>query len=199
MNIGLIFGVIVAIFMMGILLVFGYQQLVNVQTMQANAEVKKTLKNLETVVDRVYSMGGETSEKYRLTFPADVSFVCFMPYYRDKSVNEKSSLVKMDVGKVLGDVGGVTGYQRNQLMSLLTAMRIAPNPENVNEYIDKGQTLLVFYKSSEVPEWHYVEHLEPSKKGNEYSGDILCESGRSEVWLQRKFDESGAWVDVEEI
>ena len=81
MNIGLIFSMIIAIMMIGIILVFGYNQIVEMQRLQEIASVKRTVDGLETAVDRVYSGSGENSERFQLSFPGSVYKVCFIPGY----------------------------------------------------------------------------------------------------------------------
>ena len=75
MNIGLVFGIIVAIMVIGLIIIFGYQQRVELQRIQELAQLRKTLVNLETVVDRVHSLGGETAERFTCTFPPSVKKV----------------------------------------------------------------------------------------------------------------------------
>jgi hypothetical protein len=193
MNVGLIFGMVVAVFMMGLIFVFGFEQLFNVSTIQGEAEIKRTIKNLENAVDRVYSLGGETSDRFTLTFPDSVTYACFMPMYRDMEVTQKEGRLKADLRYILGSSGDA--YRLSQL---LTEMRIKPSQENPAVKVDEGQTLLLFYKTTAVPTWYYIEHLEPTKEGRDYSGTPVCVTGRATIWLQRSFDESGAWVDVRE-
>jgi hypothetical protein len=193
MNIGLIFGMVVAVFMMSLLFVFGYQQMSTVTTIQGEAEIKRTISNLENAVDRVYSLGGESSDRFRLTFPDSVIQVCFMPAYRGMQISYKESRLKADLRYILDSSGDA--YRLSQM---LTEMRIKPSQENPAVKADEGQTLLLFYKATAVPTWYYIKYLEPTKEGGVYSGTPLCVTGRSEVWLQRSFDEDGAWVDVRE-
>ena len=82
MNIGLIFGMIVAIIVMVAVFVFGYDYLNNLTRIQNEAEIKKAVDRLTTSVDRVYSLGGESSEKHSMSFPSEVTSVCFFPKYR---------------------------------------------------------------------------------------------------------------------
>jgi hypothetical protein len=193
MNIGLIFGMVVAVFTMSLLFVFGYQQLSTVTTIQGEAEIKRTVSNLENAVDRVYSLGGESSDRFRLTFPDSVTSVCFMPAYRGMQTNVKVVRLRNDLSYILGTSGDT--YRLSQL---LTEMRIKPSQENPAVKVDEGQTLLLFYKATIVPTWYYIEHLEPTKEGGDVSGTPVCVTGRSEVWLQRSFDNDGAWIDVRE-
>jgi type II secretory pathway pseudopilin PulG len=190
MNIGLIFGMVVAIFVIGMVIAFGYQQVQNMQQMQENAEVAKTLQNFEAAVERVYAGSGETSEQFAFTFPSGVYKVCFIPAYRQDSTSSKKGKLAEDFRSVID--GSTT--DQYQLSSILLNERIGRNPGDWRE-VDKNQTLLIFYHSSSVPEFLNVPYLEPSK--NDYD-EVLCVSPNSRVWLQRRFDSSGAWVDVEE-
>lgn len=193
MNIGLIFGMVVAIFTMTLIFVFGFQQLTSVSTIQGEAEIKRTIRNLENSVDRVYSLGGESSDKFTLTFPDSVTYACFMPMYRDMQINQKEARLKADLRYILG-----SSSDAYRLSQLLTEMRIKPSQENTAVKVDEGQTLLLFYKATIVPTWYYIEHLGPTKEGGDYSGTPVCVTGRTQIWLQRSFDENGAWVDVRE-
>ena len=190
MNIGLLFGMVVAIFTIGLLIVFGYQQIGSVSDVHKQAQFMQSLKNLQTATDRVYNLGGESSEKLALTFPSSVEKLCFMPMYRDMDAEYKENRLRTDLRTVIG-------YSRNsqQLAEILVNMRITGR---MGEKTDNGQTLLVFFTTTEVPEWHKISHLEPVKKGGDYAGTPLCVKNDAEIWLRRSFDENGAWVDVEE-
>ncbi|MCD6496333.1 MAG: hypothetical protein J7K54_03620 [Candidatus Aenigmarchaeota archaeon] len=191
MNIGLLFGMVVAIFTIGLLIVFGYQQIGNASDVQKQAQFLQSIKNLQTATDRVYNLGGESSEKLALTFPSSVEKVCFMPMYRDYEISERADRLKADLRTVLG-----YSSQTTELAEFLLNKRITGVQSNYAT--DGKQTLLVFFASTSVPEWYYIEHLEPTKKGGDYHGTPLCVLGDAEIWLRRSFDENGAWVDVEE-
>jgi hypothetical protein len=193
MNIGLIFGMIVAIMLMGMIIVFGYQQITNMQDLQEQAEIKKAIEGLETAVERVHSLSGETSEPFKLSFPGVVSKVCFVPAYRGDTINTKKSRLATDLRNVI--VG--SNQDKYQTSALLLAMRISQDPGSYRE-MDKNHTLLVFLEGTVVPMFEYIEHLEPTKKTGPRGPEVLCVSPRSQVWLQRDFDGKGAWVDVEE-
>ena len=192
MNVGLIFGVIVAMMLMGMIIVFGYQQITNMQLLQEQAIIKKSIEELTTAVERVHSLSGETSEPFTLTFPASVSKVCFLPAYRGERISMKRSRLATDLRNLIGG----TAQERYQLSNLLLEMRIAPNPDGFGD-IDKNQTLLVFFQSTIIPIFEQIPHLEPAKKAGLSGPEVLCVEPRIKIWLQRKFDETGAWVDVE--
>lgn len=192
MNIGLVFGVIVAMMLMGYIIVFGYQQITNMQLLQEQAQLKKSIEELTTAVERVHSLSGETSEPFTLTFPGSVSKVCFMPAYRGERISMKKSRLSTDFRNLIEG----TAQERFQLSNLLLEMRIAPNPDGYGD-IDKNQTLLVFFQGTMVPIFEEIPHLGPTKKAGRSGPEVLCVKPRTKVWLQRKFDETGAWVDVE--
>jgi hypothetical protein len=193
MNIGLIFGMVVAIMLMGMIIVFGYQQITNMQNLQEQAEIKKAIEGLQTAVERVYSLSSETSEPFTLSFPGVVSKVCFMPSYRGERITTVKSRLATDLRNVITG----SSQERYQLSALLLEMRIARDPDSFRE-VDKNQTLLVFLEGSAVPMFEHIEHLGPTKKTGTRGPEVLCVSPRSKVWLQRQFDDKGAWVDVEQ-
>jgi len=186
MNVGLLFGMVVAIFTIGLLLVFGYQQIANASDVQKQAEFLRTIKNIKASTDRVYNLGGESSEKFTLTFPGTVEKVCFMPIYRRLDVSRKKNMLTADLRAILG-------YSNQQLASMMVAQRISGSYGSMT---DKNQTLLIFFTTTSVPEWYYIEHLEPEKGSS--TGTPLCVNGDADVWLRRSFDDNGAWVDVEQ-
>jgi hypothetical protein len=188
MNIGLIFGMIVSIVVIGLLIVFGYDQIANMQQLQQQAELLRSIENFKAAVDRVYSLSGESSEKFTLTFPASVHKVCFLPAYRELPVSTKKGYLSRDLRSIIED-----SSIKYELSTMLVSQRIGRAVGSWQE-VDKNQTLLVFFKDSSIPEMHDIPHLEPSLKGQ---NEVLCVQPKSKVWLQRAFDDTGAWVDVE--
>ncbi len=193
MDTGLIFGMIVAILIMTFVIIFGYEQVSNVQRLQQQADLKKAYEDLSTAVERIYSLGGESSEKYELTFPGVVGKVCFVPSYRGETESVKETRLRVDLAKIL-DVPAQTRYE---LARLLAEMRFGYLPGSAAK-VDRNYTLLVTFNSGSVPEWHLVPHLGPSRKSVS-GGEILCTVPRGDIRLIRKFDSSGAWVDVEKL
>lgn len=191
MDVGLMFGIIVAILIMIFIIIFGYEQVSNVQRLQQQADLKKAVEDLTTAVDRVYSLGGESSERYKLTFPGIVGKVCFMPSYRGELPSTKEIRLRVDLAKVI-DAPAQTKYE---LAGLLTEMRFGYLPGS-SVRVDRNLTLLVMFNSGSVPEWHLVPHLGPSRK-SAAGEEILCTVPRGDIRLVRSFDSSGAWVDVE--
>jgi len=193
MNIGLLFGMVVAVFFIGILMVFGYQQIGNVTDIQDTAAFKKTIENLETAVDRVYSLGGESSEKFSFSFPTSVQKVCFVPTYRMDSGERITALsTRTDqMKRELPDILTGSYREKHNLADLLAQMRVKGN-------VDQNQSMLVFHQGTSVPEWVFIDHLKPQNDVYYRNSDITCFSGNEQVWLKRHYDSSGAWVDIEE-
>ena len=192
MDVGLLFGMIVAIFLISLILIYGYEQIDSMRRIQEQAEMYKAIEGLKTAVDRVYSLSGETSEKYKLAFPSGITKVCFMPSYRGETVSMRESKLRTDLPKVID----ATWQEKQQLTRLLIEMRFAQGV-NLYQKTDRNLTVLLFFQAGVIPDWKYIPHLEPSKKTGA-SKEIFCAAPRSEVWLKRSFDRTGAWVDVDE-
>ena len=192
MNVGLIFGVIVAIMMMGLIIVFGYDQIMKMLEMQTEAEINNAINELTSAVDRVHSLSGETSEPFRLSFPAEIVKVCFLPSYRGMSISTKRSWLSNDLRSIIDD-----SYKtKYQLADNLVKMRISP--KTGGGFVDNNLTLLAFRRSTAIPRFEEIPYLGPSKKTANGGPEVLCVPPASRIWLQRRFDEHGAWVDVEE-
>jgi len=194
MNIGLIFGVIFAIVLIGLLLVFGYQQIVQMQHLQQIAQIKRAMDDLQTATERVYSLGGESAEKFTFSLPGGVSKVCFIFRYEVRNgqrVDHTGALLKNDLYNIIdADIN-----QKWPLAEALYNQRIKQLPGH--GIIDDNYTVLVFFHSTIIPQWYHIEHLEPVKDPMDEA--VLCVSNNEEFWLQRKYDQRGAWVDVEKV
>jgi hypothetical protein len=185
MDVGLIFGMIIAIMVITLVFVFGYQQLTGLQDVQNNAQMIKARDSLEVAVDRVYSVGGESSESLRLTFPDTVRTVCFVPLF-DYDYDTKVPYEASELEWHLEDQG---------LAEESNARVIAQRREAAKRADGTDYNVLVFFMESDDPAWYAIEHLEPSEMEDE---TFLCAGPKETVWLQRKFDNDGAWVDAEE-
>ena len=192
MNIGLIFGMIVAIMLMGLIIVFGYDQIQKMLELQTEAEIRNAINDLTNSVERVHSLSGETSEPFTLSFPGVVMKVCFLPSYRGQRISAKKVWLSNDLRSII-DAPQKTKYE---LANGLIKMRISRSLTGGD--IDNNQTLIVFREGTTIPEFEYIPHLGPSKKTGSGPAEVLCVTPRAKVWLQRRFDENGAWVDVEE-
>lgn len=182
MDIGMLFGMIVALLTITLVLVYGYQQISHVSEFQETATELRAVKALETAVDRVYSMGGESSDRVRLMFPGSVDKLCFIPLY-SYTQGTRKPYGKTGIARELYGQGIIND---KDIANLVVEARM-PGTQ------DKNYTLLIFYKSYEVPKWHYVANLEPG----ETKDGFICAYPGDYVWLQRKYDGKGAWVDAE--
>ena len=192
MNIGLIFGAIVALLLIGLILVFGYEQFGNITDLQNTAEMKKAVRDMETAADRVYSLSGESSEKVTLSFPASVSKVCFIPTFEIQTTgNGEIRVDYADIEEDLrnSDVFNGNFQERKKLAELVNAMRTS----GVTGFPERN--VLVFFNTVDAPVWYAIGHLGPSRT----SSGFLCVPPKSQVWFRRTFDRDGAWVDVQEI
>jgi hypothetical protein len=184
-DVGLIFGMIIAIMVITLVFVFGYQQLTGLQDVQNSAEMIKAKGRLVVAVDRVYSGGGESSGSIELSFPSSVARVCFIPlfhYYEDS----KEAYTASELQWQLEDQG---------LAQESNAKVIAQRRDTAKQADGIDYNVLVFFMESEDPAWYAIEHLEPSEMED---ATFLCAGPKETVWLQRKFDNDGAWVDAEE-
>lgn len=194
MDVGIIFGMLVAIIVITLVFVFGFQQLTSLQDIQNSAEMIKAKDNLKVAVERVYGGGGDSSEKIRLSFPQTVRKVCFMPVYYISYSGERTPY---DGWRLVQGLVDQELAKDDDAAETIVGMRI--HPDKNGDEVDDGQALLVFFYESAAPAWYEVPHLEPGEMededGNTY---ILCTGPRETLWLQRKYDRAGAWVDVEE-
>ncbi|MFH0956259.1 MAG: hypothetical protein V1813_00190 [Candidatus Aenigmatarchaeota archaeon] len=188
MDVGLIFGMVIAIMVITLVFVFGYQQLTSLQDIQNSAEMIKARQNLEVAVDRVYSEGGESSASLKLGFPPSVARVCFIPLF-DYNYNPKEPYTASDLELQLEDQGLAEGSN---------AEVIAERRDVAKRADGTDYNVLVFFMGFDDPAWYAIEHLEPSIKEDDGDELIFCAAPKETVWLQRKYDSMGAWVDVEE-
>jgi hypothetical protein len=189
MDVGLIFGMIIAIIVITLVFVFGFQQLSNLTDVQNSAEMIKARQNLEVAVGRVYGQGGESTGSLKLSFPSTVRKVCFMPVYTINYAGKRSPYSKNDLINGLIDQDLAAD---DDAAKIIVGVRIHQN--STGDDVDEKMGLLVFFMESAAPTWYDVPHLAPSEK----DGEFLCVSPKTTVWLQRRFDTEGAWVDVEE-
>jgi hypothetical protein len=77
MSVGMIFGIIFAILVMGMLLVFGSDVIVIIFCMGSDAQTQKTIQNLQTFVDDLYLLPSGSGDYFTLNIPKD-SKLCFV-------------------------------------------------------------------------------------------------------------------------
>jgi hypothetical protein len=77
MNVGMVFGIILAIIVMSFVIVFGLDQIGNMFCAGSVAQVNKAIMNLEDVVGDIYSAGLGSSDTYLMSIP-ETAKVCFV-------------------------------------------------------------------------------------------------------------------------
>lgn len=77
MNVGMVFMVIFAIVVMGLVLVFGMEQIINLFCFANEAQTIKAIKDLENEVDNLYILAEGASKQFDLGIPGDAEF-CFV-------------------------------------------------------------------------------------------------------------------------
>jgi len=77
MGIGMVFGIIFAIVVMGMILVFGTDAIISIFCMGSDAQTQKTIKNLQTMVDDLYVLPSGSGDYFTLNLPKD-SKLCFV-------------------------------------------------------------------------------------------------------------------------
>jgi hypothetical protein len=179
---------VIAIMVITLVFVFGYQQIIGLQDIQNSAEMIKARKSLEVAVDRVYGEGGESSASLKLGFPPSVASVCFIPLF-DYDYEPKAPYTASDLESQL-EFQELAG---GNLPELLAGAR-----DTAKQADDVDYNVLVFLIDSTTPVWYAVEHLEPSITEEDGDTAFFCAGPKETIWLQRKFDTEGAWVDAEE-
>lgn len=77
MSVGMIFGIIFAILVMVMILVFGSDVIVSIFCMGNDAQTQKTIQNLQTFVDNLYLLPSGSGDYFTLNLPRD-SKICFV-------------------------------------------------------------------------------------------------------------------------
>lgn len=79
MDTGLVFGIIFAIIIMALLLVFGMEQIVNIFCVGNIAQADKSVKDLENTVENVYNLAEGSAMPFRVAIPKN-SKLCLINY-----------------------------------------------------------------------------------------------------------------------
>ncbi len=77
MNVGMVFMVIFTIVVIGLVLVFGMGQIINIFCLANEAQTIKAIKDLENEVDNLYILAEGASKQFDLGIPSDAEF-CFV-------------------------------------------------------------------------------------------------------------------------
>ena len=118
--------------------------------------------------------------------------VCFFPRYYVHPYYGKTSYTMMQMrNEIMGIIDLGSMIEEQKLADGVASLRMQQKPDG--SYIDNNYTLLIFYTTTSVPEWFYIDNLEPSK----IDGSVVCAGHNDDVWLIRKFDHDGAWVEAE--
>lgn len=203
MNIGFVFGVIFTMVLIGFIIIFGYQQFLAMQKLQNEALIAQNLDRFKNSVDNVFSIGGDAAQEFEFTMPDTARKICFIPLFKirqtvvnGRPVNVRDQYSKGFLSSDLRVIMDADPREREQLVSSLVATRIV---EIGSKTTDRNYTVLLFRYGETVPQWYHIPYLAPSKKSSGGSfPQPLCIQGISKIWLERKYDDFGAWVDVSE-
>ena len=92
MDVSMVFGIIFTLIVMGLLLVFGWQQIANLFGIGEEAQVASTIKGLEKKIDDLYYKAEGSRASFVLSFPKEYRMCFFSPanpspqFYQDKSM-----------------------------------------------------------------------------------------------------------------
>ncbi len=126
MNVGLIFGIIFAIIVMGMLIVFGMQNIGSVIEVSCESHIGQEMINIEKAVDKVRTFSQGSSIELIVLVPSCVERVCFVDPQHPEIENKKggwmtndfiSDLVSSNGHNVvlLKDDGSYDGYTVSKL------------------------------------------------------------------------------------
>jgi hypothetical protein len=76
MDAGMVFGIIFTIFVMGIILVFGWDQISNFLGFGVKAQISRELESIKQKVDKVYNMAENSEESHTLSISSP-NKICF--------------------------------------------------------------------------------------------------------------------------
>ena len=194
MDVGLIFGMIVAIFVIIAVLIFGYDQIVTMQELQQEAEFLRTMQSFENAVDSTYNLGGESSKRFTMSFPSgSVTRTCIVPQFSKDCYPAPCIRVPYDNDDIENEVEDLLrqqlGYGFTEARDISEVMASAWKSEE--------PSVLVFYVGKRVPVWFSVPHLEPVRVNNH--DEIFCANPSVRVVLKRHSEDAGAWVAVVEF
>ena len=130
MNVGLIFGIIFAIIVMGLLVVFGMRYFGEVMEVSCESHIGQEIINIEKAVDKVRTVSQGSAIELIVLVPSCVERVCFVDPEHPEIENKKggwttndfiSDLVSSNGHNVvlLKDDGSYDGYTVNKLRPLV--------------------------------------------------------------------------------
>jgi len=77
MNVGLVFGIIFTIILIGFLFSVGIDQIISIFGVTGQAQIQGTVKNIERLVEELYHLSEGSSNTYTISIPAG-SKICFL-------------------------------------------------------------------------------------------------------------------------
>ena len=77
MNPGAVFGIILAIMVMGYFLVFGSKTIQNLFCLSGQADIDRTIHDLQSATNQVYDLAEGSGITYRISVPSNTKF-CFL-------------------------------------------------------------------------------------------------------------------------
>ena len=92
MDVSMVFGIIFTLIVIGLLLVFGWQQIANIFGIGEEAQVASIIKNLEKRIDDLYYKAEGSRASFTLSFPKEYKMCFFSPsdlspkFYSDRSM-----------------------------------------------------------------------------------------------------------------
>jgi len=86
MDTGLVFGIIFAIIIIALLLVFGLEQIVNVFCVSNIAQADKAVKDLENAVENVYNLAEGSAMPFRVAIPRNAR-ICLINHEDPSPMN----------------------------------------------------------------------------------------------------------------
>lgn len=78
MNVGLVFGIIFAAIVIGLLMFFGFKYINEVVDLSCQSQMGQQIVNLEKAVDSTMTLSRGGSQKYNFLFPSCLERVCFV-------------------------------------------------------------------------------------------------------------------------
>ena len=86
MNTGMVFGMIFAAIVIGLLLIFGAEQIINIFCLSSNAQVNKAVKDLENEVENVFVLAEGSAMPFTVAVPRN-AMICFINHSNPAAMN----------------------------------------------------------------------------------------------------------------
>lgn len=169
MNVTMVFGIIATVIVMSMLFVFAVPQFSNLFGLGGQAQLQKTVQDIETMTDDIYVLAKGSSRLATINLASGTK-VCFInpndPSERVWGRNEPWKWWNPD---------------RMVIESLLS--------DPASEYY--GYNIWIYTPQTEIGEGYKIEHLRPQPQYEGDSGNFCIDSGR-----QLYFENKGTYVEV---